>query len=85
MEIIEAERNSRQQEWRSATGRHGLSKSPGQQGLAEASINWRSLFVGTCNPKAPSTAQLRVLAPKAIPGMVFGSGILKWTVYGPFG
>ena len=41
--------------------------------------------IGTYSPKGPYTVHLRTLAPKAIPGMVFGTRVLKWTVYGPLG
>ena len=33
----------------------------------------------------PQTAHLRILVPKTIPGMVFGTGVLHWAVDGPFG
>ena len=36
-------------------------------------------------PKRAYTAHLRTLVPKAIPGMVFGTKILKWAVCGPLG
>ena len=36
-------------------------------------------------PKGPYTAHLRTLVPKTIPGIVFGTSVLKWAVYGPFG
>ena len=32
-------------------------------------------------PKGPHTAHLRPLPPKAIPGIVFGTRVLKWAVY----
>ena len=28
---------------------------------------------------------LRTLVPKTIPGMVFGTRVLEWAVFGPFG
>ena len=36
-------------------------------------------------PKDPYTAHVRTLVPKTIPGMVFGTRVLKRAVYGPFG
>ena len=36
-------------------------------------------------PKAPYTADFRTPAPNTIPGIVFGTEVLKWAVYGPFG
>ena len=36
-------------------------------------------------PKGPYTAHVRTLVPKTIPGMAFGTRLLKWAVYGPFG
>ena len=34
-------------------------------------------------PKGPYTARLKTLVPKTVPGMVFGTRVLKWAVYGP--
>ena len=36
--------------------------------------------IGLCG-----TARLRTLFPEALPGMVFGSRVLKWAVDGTFG
>ena len=48
--------------------------------------NARALFIRTTTtPKGPYTAHLRTLVPKTIPSMVFGTRVLKWAVYGPFG
>ena len=33
----------------------------------------------------PKGSHLRNLVPKTIPGIVFGTRVLKWAVYGPFG
>ena len=35
-------------------------------------------------PKGPYTANLRTLAPKTILGILSGTRVLKWAVYGPF-
>ena len=37
------------------------------------------------SPTGPYTADLRTLVQTTVPGMVFGTGDLKWAVYGPFG
>ena len=37
------------------------------------------------NPRGPCTADLKTLVPKAMPGMGFGTRVLNWAVYGPFG
>ena len=42
---------------------------------------WASF--GPSYPKGPYTAHLRTLVPKTIPGMVFGTRVLKWAVHGP--
>ena len=36
-------------------------------------------------PKDPYAAHSKPLAPKLIPGLVVGTRVLKWSVYGPFG
>ena len=36
-------------------------------------------------PKGPYTAHLKTLVPNTIPGIVFGTRVLKWAVYGVFG
>ena len=36
-------------------------------------------------PKGPYTACLKTAVPEAIPGILFGTRVLKWAVYGPFG
>ena len=36
-------------------------------------------------PKDPFASHLRTVVPKTIPGIVFGTRVLKWAVYGPFG
>ena len=36
-------------------------------------------------PKGPYTAHLRTLVPRTIPGIVFGTRVLIWAVYGPCG
>ena len=36
-------------------------------------------------PQGPYTAHLRALVPRVIPGIVFGTRVLKWAVSGPFG
>ena len=37
------------------------------------------------NPKGSYAAHLRILVPKTLRGIVFGTRVLKWAVYGPFG
>ena len=40
---------------------------------------------GHVTQKSAYTSHLRTLVPKAIPGMVFGTRVLKWAIDGPFG
>ena len=35
-------------------------------------------------PDGPYTAHLRAPAPKMLPGIVFGTRVFQWAVYGPF-
>ena len=37
---------------------------------------------GISSPKGQSTAHLRILVPKTVPGRCFGTIVLKWAVYG---
>ena len=43
------------------------------------------VMAGRNIPKGPCTACLRTLVPKTIPGMAFGTRVLKWAVCGPSG
>ena len=46
---------------------------------------WGLADDSTASPKGPYSAHLRTLVPKTIRGIVFGTRVLKWAVYGPFG
>ena len=51
-----------------------------------SSLNPRTATsMGPIHPKGPYTAHLRTLAPKTIPGMIFGTSVLDWAVNGPLG
>ena len=43
------------------------------------------IYIHSNYPKGPCTAHLRTLGPKTTPGIVFGTRVLKWAVYGPLG
>ena len=46
--------------------------------------SFRPEIAQVANPKGLSTAHLRTLVPNTIPGIVFGTRILKWAIYGFF-
>ena len=43
----------------------------------------RQCEVAESHPKSPYAVHLRILVPKTIPGMVFGTRVLEKAVYGP--
>ena len=45
---------------------------------------WSIAYSDTYNLKGPHTFCWRTVDSKAVPAMVFGSGVPKWGVFGPF-